>query len=43
MYAAKDAHMSAADFRRSYPSWEVVEALRDPAMNSRFWRRVTGS
>jgi FAD/FMN-containing dehydrogenase len=40
LYPAKDAHMSAADFRRSYPSWEQVERLRDPALNSRFWQRV---
>ncbi|GAB3378526.1 FAD-binding oxidoreductase [Azotobacter armeniacus] len=41
LYPAKDAHMSASDFRRAYPAWERLEALRDPALNSRFWRRVT--
>lgn len=41
LYPAKDAHMSASDFRRAYPAWEQVEALRDPALNSRFWKRVT--
>jgi FAD/FMN-containing dehydrogenase len=41
-YPAKDAHMSASDFRRGYPAWTSVEALRDPALNSRFWQRVTG-
>ncbi len=41
LYPAKDAHMSGADFRRSYPAWEQVEALRDPALNSRFWSRVS--
>jgi FAD/FMN-containing dehydrogenase len=41
LYPAKDAHMSGADFRCAYPAWEKVEALRDPALNSRFWQRVT--
>ena len=41
LYPAKDAHMSGADFRSAYPAWEKVEALRDPALNSRFWQRVT--
>jgi FAD/FMN-containing dehydrogenase len=41
LYPAKDAHMRAADFRRGYPTWEAVEGLRDPALNSRFWQRVT--
>lgn len=40
-YPAKDAHMSGEDFRRGYPDWERLEALRDPALNSRFWIRVT--
>jgi FAD/FMN-containing dehydrogenase len=40
LYPAKDAHMSADDFRRAYPQWQRVEALRDPALYSRFWRRV---
>jgi FAD/FMN-containing dehydrogenase len=43
LYPAKDAHMSGADFRAQYPSWERVEALRDPALDSRFWQRVTRS
>jgi len=41
LYPAKDAHMSADDFRRAYPAWERLEALRDPVLNSRFWKRVT--
>jgi FAD/FMN-containing dehydrogenase len=41
LYPAKDAHMSAAHFQRAYPAWERVEALRDPQLLSRFWRRVT--
>jgi FAD/FMN-containing dehydrogenase len=40
LYPAKDAHMSGEDFRRGYPAWERLEALRDPALNSRFWTRV---
>jgi FAD/FMN-containing dehydrogenase len=42
-YPAKDAHMSAEDFRRSYPDWQQVEALRDKALASRFWQRVTAT
>jgi FAD/FMN-containing dehydrogenase len=41
LYPAKDAHMSGEDFRRGYPQWEKVETLRDPALLSRFWQRVT--
>ena len=41
LYPAKDAHMRGGDFRRAYPMWEKVEALRDPFLLSRFWQRVT--
>jgi len=41
LYPAKDAHMSRADFQQAYPAWQQLEALRDPALNSRFWKRVT--
>ena len=41
LYPAKDAHMSGEHFRSFYPAWEKVEALRDPALKSRFWKRVT--
>lgn len=41
LYAAKDAHMSGDDFRAFYPAWQQVEALRDPALLSLFWKRVT--
>lgn len=41
LYPAKDAHMSAADFQKGYPHWYAVEKLRDPALMSRFWHRVT--
>lgn len=42
LYPAKDAHMTAQHFRRAYPDWEQVEAMRDPTLMSRFWRRVAG-
>lgn len=41
LYPAKDAHMKAADFQKFYPNWWRVGELRDPALNSRFWQRVT--
>jgi FAD/FMN-containing dehydrogenase len=41
LYPAKDAHMAGQDFRAAYPAWEQLEALRDPALMSSFWKRVT--
>ncbi|MDC4203435.1 MAG: FAD-binding oxidoreductase [Candidatus Manganitrophus sp.] len=41
LYPAKDAHMSAIHFKNAYPEWNRVEALRDPQLMSRFWKRVT--
>jgi FAD/FMN-containing dehydrogenase len=41
IYPAKDAHMPGADFRAAYPQWQRLEALRDPALLSRFWERTT--
>lgn len=41
LYPAKDAHMSGEDFRIFYPNWAQLESLRDPALCSRFWTRVT--
>lgn len=41
LYPAKDAHMTGEDFRNAYPAWTEVEKLRDPALNSQFWKRVT--
>ena len=41
VYPSKDARMTAADFQRNYAAWRQVEALRDPAICSDFWRRVT--
>lgn len=40
-YPAKDTHVSGEDFRRCFPAWKKIEALRDPALKSRFWDRVT--
>lgn len=36
----KDRRMSAATFARSFPQWQRVEAARDPAILSDFWRRT---
>lgn len=36
----KDARMSAESFAASFPRWRELEALRDPAFVSDFWRRT---
>lgn len=36
----KDARMSAQTFAASFPQWPQLEAKRDPALNSDFWRRT---
>lgn len=36
----KDARMSAKVFAASFPEWQRLEALRDPAFMSDFWRRT---
>lgn len=41
LYPAKDGRMGAEIFQAGYPEWERVEAMRDPAISSAFWRRVT--
>jgi len=41
LYPAKDATMSGEAFRAGYPAWRELEARRDPAFMSDFWRRVT--
>ncbi|MEM7328515.1 MAG: FAD-binding oxidoreductase [Pseudomonadota bacterium] len=41
MYAAKDAAMASHIYQAGYPNWQRLEALRDPKINSSFWRRVT--
>ncbi|MEO0858846.1 MAG: FAD-binding protein, partial [Bacteroidota bacterium] len=43
LYPAKDAVMSPAQFRASYPDWEAFGAHVDPKFSSSFWRRVTAS
>jgi FAD/FMN-containing dehydrogenase len=40
LYPAKDGRMPADLFKRAYPRWEAFAALKDPLMNSDFWRRV---
>jgi FAD/FMN-containing dehydrogenase len=42
LYPAKDARMSAAMFRHSFPRWQAFAAQIDPRFSSSFWRRVTG-
>ncbi len=37
----KDAHMSAETFQAGFPHWERLELMRDRAINSDFWKRVT--
>jgi FAD/FMN-containing dehydrogenase len=43
LYPAKDAAMTAKQFQNFYPQWEQIEKLRDPLLNSSFWKRVTGT
>jgi FAD/FMN-containing dehydrogenase len=43
VYPAKDSRMSAAMYQRFFPQWRELEAMRDPAISSSFWRRVTAS
>ncbi len=40
-YPAKDAHMSAESYCKSYPLWRTFSEFIDPAFSSSFWRRVT--
>lgn len=41
LYPAKDARMSGEMFRECYPEWQSLEQLRDPMIQSDFWRKVT--
>jgi FAD/FMN-containing dehydrogenase len=41
VYPAKDARMSHVMFKKFFPQWEQLEAVRDPLISSSFWRRVT--
>jgi hypothetical protein len=36
----KDARMSPQVFEKSFVSWRRLEALRDPALVSNFWKRT---
>ncbi|MDZ7823163.1 MAG: FAD-binding oxidoreductase [Ahrensia sp.] len=36
----KDARMSASTFAASFPNWQQIEDLRDPAIVSDFWQRT---
>lgn len=40
LYPAKDARMSGEMFRACYSDWQTLEQLRDPAIQSDFWRKV---
>jgi FAD/FMN-containing dehydrogenase len=42
LYAAKDARMPAALFRRGYPQWPTFEPYRDPGISSQMARRLFG-
>jgi FAD/FMN-containing dehydrogenase len=41
VYPAKDARMSSVMFKKFFPQWRELEAMRDPTISSSFWRRVT--
>jgi FAD/FMN-containing dehydrogenase len=40
LYPAKDARMPPGLFRGGYPQWIRLNALKDPNVQSDFWRRV---
>lgn len=40
VYPAKDARMSAACFRASFPRWQEFAEHKDPKFSSSFWRRI---
>jgi FAD/FMN-containing dehydrogenase len=42
LYSAKDACMTAEQFKAFYPQWEKFARYKDPAITSSFWERVTG-
>ncbi|MDH5436530.1 MAG: FAD-binding oxidoreductase [Gammaproteobacteria bacterium] len=41
LYPAKDARMTARNFKLFYPNWEKFSQYIDPRFSSSFWRRVT--
>lgn len=43
IYPAKDAFMTAAQYRAFYPRLEEFKTFVDPGISSSFWRRVTAS
>lgn len=43
LYPAKDARMTEAAFRQSFPGLERFLPFVDPGFSSGFWRRVTGA
>jgi FAD/FMN-containing dehydrogenase len=43
LYPAKDRRMRPETFKAMYPQWRDLEAMRDPALSSSFWRRVTAA
>jgi FAD/FMN-containing dehydrogenase len=42
LYPAKDARMTASQFRAFYPRSQSFDKFRDPLLMSSFWERVTG-
>jgi hypothetical protein len=43
VYPAKDARMSAENFRAFFPNWREFTAYIDPCFSSSFARRVIGN
>lgn len=43
VYPAKDARMSPALFRQSFPAMDEFTQYIDPAFSSSFWRRIAGA
>jgi hypothetical protein len=41
LYPAKDARMSPAMFKASFPNWRGLTPFLDPKFSSSLWRRVT--
>ena len=41
LYPAKDGRMPAKIFQAGYPDWTRLRDLKDPAMSSDFWQRVS--
>jgi FAD/FMN-containing dehydrogenase len=42
IYPAKDARMTAVQFRRYFPQWQRFAGFVDPKFSSGFWRRISG-